>query len=324
MALTHRGADPAVTAASRGQNRTEIGRALVIATGIGLMLALGVDLVTGRWVAAPWLHILLAVVCVLAWLPLARRIPYLQFGPLYVLGLLIYTVLRSFADRTGIVPRSDYVIALEQRLFFGHVPTLWLQEHLFRPAQLGPLDWLAVQVHWSYFFVPHIGAALVWLFKRELVPRYFFLILGTFYTGLVLYFLFPTVPPWLAADYGALPGVSRIMDYVGHQVDPDTYRRLYDALGVPNPVAAMPSLHMGVTFAVYLFARDLSRKLGWALLAYSALMGFSLVYMGEHYAVDVLVGMGCALLVHRVYRLWQRRALSGEQRATSEIGHPAG
>jgi hypothetical protein len=40
------------------------------------------------------------------------------------------------------------------------------------------------------------------------------------------------------------------MDYVGQQVDPQTYNRFYDALGVPNAVAAMPSPHMGVTFAV--------------------------------------------------------------------------
>jgi membrane-associated phospholipid phosphatase len=308
VALTQQGADPAPSpGVPARRERAEIGRALVIATGIGLMLALSVDLVTGQWVAAPWLHVVLAAVCVAAWLPIGRRIRYLQFGPLYVLGLLVYTVLRGFADNTGNAPKMNYVIALEEQIFFGHVPTLWLQEHLFRPAQLGPLDWLTVQVHWSYFFVPHIGAALVWLFRRELVPRYFFLVLGTFYVGLVLYFLFPTVPPWLAADYGALPGVNRIMDYAGHQVDPSTYRRVYDALGVPNAVAAMPSLHMGVTFAVYLFTRDVNRRLGRLLLAYSVLMGFSLVYTGEHYAVDVLVGMAVAVLVYHVYRLWHAR-----------------
>jgi len=295
------------------RTRIEVGRAIIMASGIGLMIALGVDLITGRWVGAPWLHIVLALCCVVAWLPLARRVKYLQYGPLYVLGLLIYTVLRSFADNTAIAPRYDLVIALEERLFFGHLPTVWLQEHLFEPAHVGPLDWLTVQVHWSYFFVPHVGAALVWLFRRELFPRYVFLVLGTFYVGLVLYFLFPTVPPWLAADYGVLPGVNRVMDYVGQQVDPGTYSRLYDALGVPNAVAAMPSLHMGVTFAVYLFVRDIKPRLSWLLLGYSLLMGFSLVYMGEHYAVDVIVGAGCAYLVYRVYYFYQSRTADRAQ-----------
>ena len=297
------------------RTRAEIGRAVVTATGIGLMVALAVDLVTGHWVGAPWLHIILAMLCVAAWLPLARHVKYVQYGPLYVLGLLVYTVLRSFADDTAIAPRADLVISLEERIFFGHVPTVWLQEHLFQPARLGPLEWLSVQVHWSYFFVPHLVGALVWIFRRELFPRFVFLVMGTFYVGLLLYFLFPTVPPWLAADYGALPGVSRIMDYAGRQVDPATYQRLYDAIGVPNAMAAMPSLHMGVTFALYLFARDVGRRLSWLLLAYSALMGFSLVYIGEHYAVDVIVGATCAYLVYRIYHLHRRRQLQRGERA---------
>lgn len=285
----------------------EFGRAIVLATGIGLMVALGVDLITGQWVASPWLHLLLAALSVAAFMPFATRVRYLQYGPLYVLGLLIYTVLRSFADNTPIAPRYDHVIGIEEHIFLGHVPTVWLQEHLFSPAQLGPLDWLTVQVHWSYFFVPHIAAALVWVFRRELFPRFIFLVLGTFYLGLVLYYLFPTVPPWLAADYGALPGVNRVMDYVGRQVDPGTYSRMYDALGVPNAVAAMPSLHMGVTFAVYLFSRDISKRLSRVLLVYSIMMGFSLVYLGEHYATDVIVGAICAFVVYRVWRLYHGR-----------------
>ncbi len=307
--LERRGGRP-VVADVIPRTRSEIGRAVILATGIGLMVALAVDLITGQWIGSPWLHILLAMLCVAAWLPLARRVKYLQYGPLYVLGLLIYTVLRSYADDTAIAPRYDLVIAIEEQLFFGHVPTVWLQEHLFSPARLGPLDWLTVQVHWSYFFVPHVGAAVVWLFRRELFPRYVFLIMGTFYLGLVLYFLVPTVPPWMAADYGVLPGVSRVMDYVGQQVDPATYGRLYDAMGVPNAVAAMPSLHMGVTFAVYLFARDVNRRIARVLFVYSLLMGFSLVYMGEHYATDVIVGAGCAYLTYRVYHLYHRRTAS--------------
>jgi membrane-associated phospholipid phosphatase len=115
----------------------------------------------------------------------------------------------------------------------------------------------------------------------------------------------PTAPPWLAADDGVLPGVWRVMDFVGGQVDQENYQRLYDALGVPNPVAAMPSLHMGVTFAVFLFARRANRWLGRIMLAYVLLMGFSLVYMGEHYVTDVLVG---ALIATVVYRLVVRVA----------------
>lgn len=277
---------------------------LVAGAGTVVLIAgIAYDTISGHWIGDAGLHVAVALALVLLWLPAARYVRYLHLGLLYVFGLFVYTVLRSFADQTFIPVRVEYVIHLDRALFLGTEPTRWLQSRLFDPSRLRLLDWFTVQMHWSYFAVPHVAAALVWVFRRELFPRFVALVLGTFYAGLVIYFLLPTAPPWLAADYGLLPGVSRIMDFVGGQVDLENYRRLYDALGVPNPVAAMPSLHMAVTFAVFLFARELNRWLGRALLIYAVLMGFSLVYMGEHYVSDVLAGV---LVAYGVYRLTRR------------------
>ena len=52
----------------------------------------------------------------------------------------------------------------------------------------------------------------------------------------------------------------------------------------------MPSIHMAVTFAMYLWARDHQHRLAPWLLAYTIVMGFSLVYLAEHYVLDLLVG----------------------------------
>lgn len=274
--------------------------ALVIAGSLLLMAALAYDLISGLWIGSAGLHVALALVAVLLIWPAARRVRYLHLGIVYMFGLFVYTVLRSFADKTFIPIRTEYVIDIDRALFFGRNPTSWLQARLFDPFNLRPLDWLTVQVHWSYFAVPHVAALVVYLWRRDLFPRFVALVLGTFYAGLALYFLLPTVPPWLAADRGVLPGVSRVMDFVGGQIDTESYSRLYDAIGVPNPVAAMPSLHMGVTFAIFLFARGCNRWLGRALLVYAVAMGFSLVYMGEHYLADVLVGILMATCVYYV------------------------
>lgn len=289
-------------------------RAGAVAGTVVLMAALAYDVISGRWVGAAGLHVALGLVAVVLWLPAARRVRHLHLGLLYIFGLFVYTVLRSFADQTAIPVRAAYVIDIERTLFLGHAPTQWLQAQLFNPARLRLLDWLTVQIHWSYFAVPHVAAAAVWVWRRDLFPRFVALVLGTFYAGLVLYFLLPTVPPWLAADRGLLPGVTRVMDFVGGQVDPDSYHRLYDALGVPNAVAAMPSLHMAVTFVLFLFARQLNRWLGRALLVYAVVMGFSLVYMGEHYATDVLVGMLMAFGVYKAVLY-----LSGPLPETAEV-----
>lgn len=282
--------------------RDAVLRALIVAGCVVVMAGLAYDLISGRWIGAAGAHVATGLAAVLVLLPVARRVRYLHLGLIYMFGLFVYTVLRSFADQTAIPIRTQYVIHLDRTLFLGHEPTQWLQARLFDPTRLRLLDWLTVQVHWSYFALPHLAAATVYVFRRDLFPRFVALVLGTFYAGLVVYFLLPTVPPWLAADQGMLPGVSRVMDFVGGQVDPESYRRIYDAVGVPNPVAAMPSLHMAVTFAVFLFVRSMNRWLGRALLLYAVLMGFSLVYMGEHYVTDVLAGAALASLVYLAVR----------------------
>lgn len=295
------GRAPATTGESQSQRRQErLNRVLIILGSIALMSAFAYDMLTGRWLDAAGLHVAAGLMAVIFWMPAARRVRHLPFALLYMFGLYLYTVLRSFADQTAIPIRAEYVIQLDRLLFFGQEPTRWLQERLFDPSRLGLLDWFTVQVHWSYFAVPHVAGAAIYFWRRELFPRFVVVVMGTFYVGLVLYFLLPTVPPWLAADRGILPGVSRVMDFVGGQVDSTGYARLYDAIGVPNPVAAMPSLHMAITFAVYLFARDINRWVGRVMFIYALAMGFSLIYMGEHYLTDVLVG---ALVAFVVYRL---------------------
>jgi hypothetical protein len=73
---------------------------------------------------------------------------------------------------------------------------------------------------------------------------------------------------------------------------------LYDVLG-GNPLAAMPSLH----FATSLMSARLLREagavpgaIGWT---YAVLLGFALVYLGEHYVVDLMAGAALTEVVRR-------------------------
>ena len=130
-------------------------------------------------------------------------------------------------------------------------PVVWLQNHLFSTSRVTVLDFAAVQVHWSFFIAPHAAAVLIFIWKRHLFPRYVALVVGTMYAGLALFFCSPPRlrgwrPGW------RLPGAYRVMDFVGGKVDGDTYRSFSTSIGEPNPVAAMPSIHKAVTFAMYL------------------------------------------------------------------------
>ncbi len=253
---------------------------------------------TKLWQDHMWVGFALVGVTLVAWAPELRRSRFRRWWFAYIAGIFVYTLLRAYADETLVPIRTVYVIDIDKFFFFGTDPVVWLQDRLFSPTRLTPLDFLAVQVHWSFFLAPHLGAIAIFLWRRELFPRYTVLVVGTMYLGLALFFLLPTTPPWLASQAGQLPGVFRVMDFVGGRVDSETYRTFYASLGEPNSVAAMPSIHMGVTFAMYLWARDHYRRLAWGLLAYSALMGFSLLYLAEHYVADLTVGIACALVCY--------------------------
>ncbi len=57
----------------------------------------------------------------------------------------------------------------------------------------------------------------------------------------------------------------------------------------------MPSVHMAVTFVVVLALWRERRALAVIGALYAAAMALALVYLGEHYAVDVLAGVLVAL-----------------------------
>jgi membrane-associated phospholipid phosphatase len=83
-----------------------------------------------------------------------------------------------------------------------------------------------------------------------------------------------------------------------------------------NPVAAMPSLHAAIPMMLLLFFwRELQIR-GRALLAvYAGLMAVTLVYTGEHYVIDVLLGWTYAALTVFGYRALAAKRGRGQTQA---------
>jgi hypothetical protein len=76
-------------------------------------------------------------------------------------------------------------------------------------------------------------------------------------------------------------------------------RLLEHGQGTVNLVAAIPSLHAAYALlvAAFLWPRTHVAILRAVLASYPLAMAFSLVYAGEHYVVDVIVGWACVSLV---------------------------
>lgn len=290
--------------------REAIGSPLAL-TQAALLLAMTAVVATSLWKDHPWLGWLLVAVTVVVWAPELARAGARRWWFAYVCGIFVYTILRSYADETAIPIQTAYVIDADRALFGGTNPVTWLQGQWFSPARTSVADVAAVALHWSFFVAPHAGAVAVFLWRRALFARYVLAVAGTMYAGLVLFFAVPTTPPWLASQQGALDGAFRVMDFVGGRVSGDTYASFYASLGEPNSVAAMPSIHMAVTFAMYLWSRTVWRRLSWVLLAYTAAMGAALVYLAEHYVLDLAVGMACAAVCYAVAVRFTRAAGAG-------------
>lgn len=273
------------------------GERLLLLAQAATLLAMAATVATKVWQDHIWVGVALVGMAALAWAPEVRLRRQRGWWFAFVAGIFAYTLLRSLADETAIPTRTSYPIEFDRTLFLGNDPTRWLQRRFFAASEVGWLDVCSVAMHWSFFISPYAMALLVFWRRREGFPHYVGVIVGTMYAGLVLFFLLPTAPPWLAAQQGELDGVYRVMDFVGGTVSRDTYASFYASLAEPNSVAAMPSIHQGVTFAMFLWARTYSRRLAPWLLLYAVVMGGSLMYLGEHYLLDLVGGVGCALAV---------------------------
>jgi membrane-associated phospholipid phosphatase len=253
----------------------------------------------------------LFVVFGILFVPVSRARSFvLSFVP-YGAVWFVFTALRSLADETLLARTVNLRAAnFERFLFDGQLPTVTLQQRFFDPGNLHWWDYALTGVHWSYFFVPHIVAIHLWhrhpaIFKHFLASMTLLLAVG-----LGIYFLIPSNPPWLAGEQfnsPAAPTVLRVMHAVGEQLGGGVYQASYRVIGESNPIAAMPSIHMAITFLLVFPARRLGRRWGLLAWAYSTAMGLALVYLGEHYVIDVVVGMAVAAYGWYTAGAWRRR-----------------
>lgn len=195
--------------------------------------------------------------------------------------------------------KVTYPIRCDRVLGLGTLPTIRLQRALGREGHVGPLEYALSAVHWSWFLVPHGTLAYMLLRHRDKLPRSAVLMSACFDLGCVVYWLVPTAPPWYAGATGQLPPVRRIMAEAGELFWKRLWQPLYHSLQ-GNPFAAMPSLHFGTSVMA---ARILSQvgpghaAAGWA---YALALGFGLVYLGEHYLIDLIAGFALAEAIWRV------------------------
>ncbi len=226
----------------------------------------------------------------------------------FTAALVAWDYSRGLADAIGL-PLHVSDVAAADRAMFGVVPSVWMQAHFFRPGSPQWYDAVATLVYTTHFLATPIVAAVLWLRNREIWLAFVRRVLLLALLGVVTYTLFPAAPPWYASREGVIGPVVRgtsrgwLWLHLNHAGN-----LLQEGQGAANPVAAMPSLHTAYATIITLFAiATLRSRLRWVMLLYPVAMGVSLVYLGEHYVVDLLAGVVYALVVHLLVSRWERR-----------------
>ena len=217
----------------------------------------------------------------------------------YAISFAGFIVGRRLADDTGVPWLHQYVIAIDRAIGLGTLPTLAFQRLWYSAAHPTRLDAITIGFHLSYYIVPPSVGIVLWITNRTAFERYLLAISGTYLIGLLVHFLLPTVPPWMAARRG-LPSPWHGYSTTGciPPGRPSTASVTRSPAG--NDVAAMPSLHMATATLVALSFARLGRLMALLGFLYALGMGFSLVYTGEHYVADLLGGILIAGLCWRI------------------------
>jgi hypothetical protein len=274
-------------------------RTLVIGVPVLYLVALGVVIASwGLPVARDqlflWLGLGMAAFSVSAWRSWGLMV--LEWLPFF--GLLVaYDFLRGAVSVAGwqahVMPQID----VDKALFGGTVPTVWLQQHLYTPGHFHWYDYGVWAVYMTHFFVVWIVAAVLWRVARERFRRYAVMTVALTVAAFLTYWLYPAQPPWLAGLGPHMPMVHRIVPQVWDHLGVTTVKSAYENSSLVNTVAAMPSLHAAYPFMLMLFFWAAGWRVRLLLGAYALAMAFTLVYGGEHFVIDILVGWAMALAV---------------------------
>jgi membrane-associated phospholipid phosphatase len=213
--------------------------------------------------------------------------------PFLVILLMYYSL---WGDATLLMVSADRdqaLIALDQRLF-GFQASLVLQR-IISP-------WMTAWMAFAYFFhiinIPLVGC---FLYVRRDRARFREMMSGLMvvcFFGLIGYLVVPAIGPmytlrdqYTVPLHQSLPGFNREFDFMNFaRIRRDVF----------------PSLHVAISFVVWLYAYRNSKKLFWILSPLILSLWLSTLYLRYHYLIDVVAGLILAplsyLLANRLFR----------------------
>jgi membrane-associated phospholipid phosphatase len=213
--------------------------------------------------------------------------------PFLVILLMYYSL---WGDATLLLVTTDRdaaLIALDQKLF-GFQASVAMQPIISPP--------LTAWMEFAYtFHIINIPIVACFIYMRRSRKRFREMMTGILvvsFLGLLGYLLVPAIGPmYTLRDQYTVP-LSQPLALVNRQIE------FMDFARIKRDV--FPSLHVGISFLVWLYAFRNSRRLFWILSPFILSLWVSTVYLRYHYLVDVLAGLAlapaCFLLANWLFK----------------------
>jgi len=221
----------------------------------------------------------------------------------------------------------ETMMHIDRFMFFGNDPNWVLQEHFWQ-SRIRWWDVVAGTTYMTHFVFPMIVMAALWATSHRQWARFMKRFATLLAVGCIMFVVLPTAPPWMLGTpkypYQIMPELHRNAGRGFYHLGFDSWSTGYKlALSNGNGVAAMPSLHASFALIVPAFFLPWIRWrwLKALVLLFPVIMLASLVYLGEHWVIDGLVGWaitgGCfwfwARMEQRSRSLRARRARAALQ-----------
>ncbi len=255
-----------------------------------------------------------AVFLLVGALILGRLGPFIRDWIPFVLLIFGYEYLRGIAGTLVTkgrvlweIPRwqapdvhLEGLVAFDKALLHGHMAGNLLQSWLYQQGHIHWYDYFALVLYSIHFILPCMFAFVLWSTKKTHFWQFTLTFCFMTYVAFLFFLYYPAAPPWLAQTWGVISGLHYPQNQVLAQIHIKDFGTLdtYSIWGraSPHPVAAMPSLHASFPWLVTLFAVKYYRRLGLVFMVYNVSLWFSVMYLANHWLVDVLAGMAWATI----------------------------
>lgn len=215
-------------------------------------------------------------------------------------------------------PKDEMLLRWDRDLFFGHSPAVLLHDLLGQDVAARVLTSIYESFSWlvtialvaSLAFTPTVRSAYVFVTSA----------IWAWIIGVGSYYLIPSLGPFHAAP-AEFAGLTRTSIqttqalYVEQRAHLLTHPQASDAFA---QISAFASLHTALTALIFLMARYYGlRVLSWLLGLYLIGVMLATVYLGWHFAVDVIAGLVIAWAAVQLGKLTVNGTLRSPDRAAS-------